>query len=198
MGLWELMASGGLPALAKLKVTLFEPEEGDEEVRSRVAPALEAVAGTLTQLRFEWLSQQLDVGYELGVAVGKLRRLKDLTLDLSCDGRVYHAFAQGMAAGGGDRPLPSLWRVWVVEPVRANADLLASLLLPSVRVLVTPLFFHDDPAADRAALLTACALRREGYKHTWAVECAPEVEDLARAIAPQCRRGHMLGDDIMG
>jgi hypothetical protein len=51
------------------------------------------------------------VGYELGVAVGKLRRLKDLALDLSEDGRAYHAVAQGLAASGGDRPLPLLWRV---------------------------------------------------------------------------------------
>jgi hypothetical protein len=50
MGLWELMASGGLPALAKLSVWLFGLLGGDEEVRSRVAPALEAVAGTLTHL----------------------------------------------------------------------------------------------------------------------------------------------------
>jgi hypothetical protein len=80
----------------------------------------------------------VDVGYELGVAVGKLRRLKDLALGLSEDGHFYHAFAQGLAASGGDRPLPLLWRVWVSSEVKTNADLLASLLLPSVRVFRHP------------------------------------------------------------
>jgi hypothetical protein len=51
MGLWELMASGGLPALAKLSVHLKSPWRGTEEIKTRVAPALEAVAGTLTHLQ---------------------------------------------------------------------------------------------------------------------------------------------------
>jgi hypothetical protein len=50
MGLWELMASGGLPALAKLSARLEGLWGGAEEARIRVAPALEAVAGTLTHL----------------------------------------------------------------------------------------------------------------------------------------------------
>jgi hypothetical protein len=44
MGLWELMASGGLPALAKLRVRLDGRHEYVEEVRTRVAPALEAAS----------------------------------------------------------------------------------------------------------------------------------------------------------
>jgi hypothetical protein len=93
VGLWELMASGGLPALAKLTVRLpgRRGPAGLEEIRTRVAPALEAVAGTLTLLNVwyerAWPSHEVDAGYELGVAVGKLRRLKDLTLVLSDDGR---------------------------------------------------------------------------------------------------------------
>jgi hypothetical protein len=105
MGLWELMASGGLPALAKLKVWLGCVGEGD----TRVAPALEAVAGTLTELFLTtpddgcWVER----GYELGVAVGKLRWLKDLALDLSKDGQAYHAVAQGVAISGwGGAPSP--------------------------------------------------------------------------------------------
>jgi hypothetical protein len=111
VGLWELVASGGLPALAKLKVTL-NGRWGGEEVWSRVAPALEAMAGTLTHLHLE-MSCLLECrrgkserGYELGVAVGKLRRLKDLALGLSQDGRTYHAFAQGLATSGGGAPSP--------------------------------------------------------------------------------------------
>jgi hypothetical protein len=140
VGLWELMASGGLPALAKLKVKLEGVWGGSEEVRTRVAPAFEAVAGTLTHLSLAIPSNDaslVGMGYELGVAVGKLRRLKDLALGLSRDGRTYHALAQGVAASGGSGPLPLLWRVRVDSDVEANADLLASLLLPSVRVLVS-------------------------------------------------------------
>jgi hypothetical protein len=108
--LWEVMASGGLPALANLWVTLEGREGGMEEVRSRVAPGLEAVAGTLTHLRLGWRCNEVSVGHELGVAVGKLRRLEDLALDLSDDGRVYHAFARGVAGSGGGRPLPLVRR----------------------------------------------------------------------------------------
>jgi hypothetical protein len=53
MGLWELMASGGLPALAKLGLRLSCRWVGVEEVRTRVATALEAVAGTLTRLHLD-------------------------------------------------------------------------------------------------------------------------------------------------
>jgi hypothetical protein len=191
MGLWELMASGGLPALAKLRVGMAPRREraGVEEVKTRVAPALEAVAGTLTQLDL-WSpaggSDEVDVGYEVGVAVGRLRRLKDLALMLGEDSRPYHAFAQGLAASGGDHPLPLLWRVDVSTRVSFDADLLASLLLPSVRVFSS---CHTDA---RSALLVACALRRAGYKHTWApcVRRPPgDGRDLVRGIA-QCSFGH--------
>jgi hypothetical protein len=165
MGLWELMALGGLPALAKLSVRL-EGRWGEvDEVKSRMAPAFEAVAGTLTHLNLErhykggWPNDE--VGYEVGMAVGKLRRIRDLALSLSEDGRAYHAFAQGLAASGGDRPLTPLWRVSVTSMIEAHGDLLASLILPSVRVFT---FGHAD---DREALLTACGLRQAGYKHTW-------------------------------
>jgi hypothetical protein len=102
-----------------------------------VAPALEAVAGTLTYLHifkppdYGLKSDDAGVGYELGLTVGKLRRLKDLALDLFHDGRAYHAFAQGLAASGGDRPLPLLWRLTLPLGVKTNSDLVASLLLPT-------------------------------------------------------------------
>jgi hypothetical protein len=50
MGLWELMASGGLPVLARLSVMFEGRWGGVEEVKTRVAPALQAVAGTLTHV----------------------------------------------------------------------------------------------------------------------------------------------------
>jgi hypothetical protein len=169
-GLWELMASGGLPALAKLSMRLDGEWGSVRAVRTRVAPALEAVAGTLTHLCLKNYTEDdvrdcrcddVDVGYELGVALGKLRRLKDLALGLFRDGDAYHAVAQGLAASGGDRPLPLLWRVRVLSTVRHDADLLASLLLPKVRV-----FGLGGLRSRQAALLVACAVHQAGYKHT--------------------------------
>jgi hypothetical protein len=117
--------------------------------------------------------------------VGKLRRLKDLALGLFFDGRAYHAMAQGWAASGGGCPLPLLWRVRVFfedsSNREANADLLASLLLPSVRV------FHLDCYLkySRVAVLVACAVRRAGYKHTLQVFTkGRESADVCRVIAP--------------
>jgi hypothetical protein len=134
MGLWELMASGGLPALAKLRVTL-DGDWDSVDVKTRVALAFEAVADTLTHLYLgSELRDEEAVGYELGVALGKLRRLKDLTLESSADGLSYPAITRGLAAGREDRPLPSLRRVALPQGASANVDLLASLLLPSVQV----------------------------------------------------------------
>jgi hypothetical protein len=192
MGLWELVASGGLPALAKVKVRGKARSVSVEEVRSRVAPGLEAVAGTLMQFQLERIDENgentdvLEAGYALGVAAGKLRRLKDLTLDLSEDGRLYHAFAQGLAAqglaaGGGYTPLPLLWRVEVSSPVRVNAWLVASLLLPSVRVFGLNCCSYDS----REALLAACSLHQAGYKHVLVLaHSTEEVEGTFRTVAP--------------
>jgi hypothetical protein len=189
MGLWKLMASGGLPALAKLKVRFEGLWVGAEDVRTRVAPALEAVAGTLTHLhlenfqeQLEWSGDELEVGYELGVAVGKLRRLMDLALVVFRDGRAYHAMAQGLAASGGDRPVPLLARVMIFNRNHANADLVASLLLPSVRV------FGVECSQQREAVLLASALRQAGYKHTIILDDSTgSLEGIVpAAIAPSC------------
>jgi hypothetical protein len=190
VGLWELMASGGLPVLAKLSLRLRGRWGGMKEAKARVALALEAVAGTLTHLHVhkweegdeELQSDDVGMAFHLGMAMGKLRRLKDLTLQLSRDGCVYDAMAQGLAASGEDRPLPRLWRLVIHSLVDSHADLLASLVLPSVQVFVTS---HEET---RAALLTANALRRAGYKHVWAVDCPDEFGDGVRAIAG-CRIG---------
>jgi hypothetical protein len=75
MGLWELAASGGLPALAKLRLTLDENQWGTiKEMRTRLAPAFEAVAGTLTHLCLDMSPKSITdttVAYEFGVADGQ-------------------------------------------------------------------------------------------------------------------------------
>jgi hypothetical protein len=180
VGLWEVVTSGGLPALAKLRVTIQGDWGGVKEVKTRVAPAFKAVADTLTHLYLDtptsqlenpdygwWLDALTDVGYELGVAMGKLRRLKDLALTISGgDGRAYDAVAQGLAATGGEDPLPLLWRVVLPRGVETNGDLVARLVLPSVRVFASQCRYDAAPAT-----LTACALRRIGYRHTWVLGC---------------------------
>jgi hypothetical protein len=193
VGLWELMASGGLPALAKLRVRLEGRWGGLEEVRTRVVPAFEAVAGTLRRLQLEneaegkSLLSEEGLLYEWGLAVGKLRRLNNLSLDLG-DGWAYLAVAQGLAVSGGDRPLPLLWRVEVASYLDANADLLASLLLPSVWVFVSS-YLGDG----RATLLVACALRQAGFKHTWITNYWLQAQG-ARAVA-SCRFRHVQCPD---
>jgi hypothetical protein len=186
---------GGLPALAKLSLRL-RGRWGCVDVRTRVTPAFAAVAGTLTHLLVErrdyneWRDDEVDVGYEWGVAVGKLRRLRDLALDLSRDGRLYHAVAQGLAASGGECPLPLLWRLGICSAVRVNADLLASLVLPSVRVFISA---HANSSA--ALLLMACALHQAGYKHSWEVwyNLYDEPEGRKRAYREALRRLIKLG-----
>jgi hypothetical protein len=205
VGLWELVASGGLPALTKLDVTLAGEWRGGEAVRTRVAPALEAVAGTLKCLDLHKTdngtgpSDEEGVGYEWGVAVGKLRRLQDLALGVPRGRQVYHAAAQGLAASGGDRPLPLLWRLEIPSPTVAHAELLASLLLPSVRVFTSSHFTFTD--TDEVALLVACALRQAGYKHTWtpSLQCPGKVLDATRALV-QCRvdEGNVFADSLFG
>jgi hypothetical protein len=187
MGLWELMASGGLPALARLYVPLEGRWMGAEEVKARVAPALEAVAGTLTHLCLEKSikpdepSVEVEVEYEFGVAVGKLRRLKDIVLGLGEDGWTYHGFGQGLAASAGDRPLPLLWRVTLSSMIKPSCavQVVDSLVLPSVRVLAGYCY------CDRSAFLMACALRQAGYNHIWAFACGYlDAKDKIRAIVP--------------
>jgi hypothetical protein len=140
MGLWELMASGGLPALAKLKVRFEGRCGGVEDVTARVVPAFEAVAGTLTHLCLEkyqncaWVSDDVDIGYAFGMALCKLRRLEELALGLSEGGRAYHTVAQGLAVSGEEHPLPLLGRVSLLQEIKTDADLVTSLLLPGVRV----------------------------------------------------------------
>jgi hypothetical protein len=186
-GVWELMASGGLPALAKLSVTFYSRWGSAEEVRTRLAPAFEAVAGTLTHLHLEkydtdeWLVDEVAVGYELGVAVGKLRRLEDLAFGMSEEGRAYPAVAQGLSASTGDCPLPGSCGSRCHRE-SSDADLLTSVLtpLPSVRV-----FSSDHHYDDQSLLVTACALRQAGYKHNWAPTYpGPDARAVLRAISP--------------
>jgi hypothetical protein len=134
---WNMMADGRLPALASLSThlhTLPLSEEGG----GRLARAFEAVGGTLRRLvlRQAGCPQGWDLPagacYELGAAIGKLRRLRYLHLELFEDGRNHHAVGRGMAASGG---CPELFEV-SVSGLKRNLEWVTyepSLIVPSVR-----------------------------------------------------------------
>jgi hypothetical protein len=168
---WDLVPSGRFPALADFTLTSRgawwghgEREgKGDGEGGRRLRRALEAAAGTLTRLDISDNSDWPDVDtpetvcYELGAAIGKLRRLRSLTLGLTEDGRVYHAVARGLVESGG---CPSLFELSFGR-LSSNAECLTfepRLIVPSVRVLrVTVL-------PDEAVMLS-CGLLQVGYTH---------------------------------
>jgi hypothetical protein len=67
----------------------------------------------------------------------------------------------------------------VLSGLRRNVDQLATLLLPGVRI------FGSVHNSDDTYLLMACALRRMGYKYTWAadVQFDPPFEKLIQVVA---------------
>jgi hypothetical protein len=118
---WGAMANGRLPALASLDMQwmsgLLEVDEveGEEAEYFRVARAFEGVAGTLTRLTLnarQGVEPAEGACHELGTAIGKLRRLRYLHLDLFSDGRDYAEMARGVAASGG---CPELFRLSIDE-----------------------------------------------------------------------------------
>jgi hypothetical protein len=86
-----------------------------------------------------------------------------------------------------------------VSSVDANADQVASLLLPSVRVFVSS--YMGVPAA-RRHILIACGLRQAGYKHSWVLcqSLGAEVFGALQVIASCCRSVVAFGaiDEING
>jgi hypothetical protein len=138
-----------------------------------VAPALEAVAGTLTHLHLEQVvgvplwrrGDEVEVGYELGVAVGKLRRLKDLALDLSEDGRAYHALPRAWPPVGGTALSPCCGG-WGAPEVTEQCRPAGEPAPPECAGLRLDRHFRRP-----SALLTACALRQAGYKHRGGRRC---------------------------
>jgi hypothetical protein len=172
---WDIMANGRLPALATIKIIVHHGfilgarVEGDEatEGTRRLSRACEAVAGTLTRLtlsNIEGCEWPAGACYGLGAAIGKLRRLKYLYLQLFPDGRGYQALGRGMAASGG---CPDLFEVRVDGP-ETNLDLLTfepSLIVPSVRRLT---ILDNWGTEQDKVLMLCCGLVQMGYKyHLW-------------------------------
>jgi hypothetical protein len=159
---WDLM-----PALVDLHLESPQgvPWEGEGGHRL-IVRALEGVAGSLRRLELVSTERPASPAppavacHELGVAIGKMRRLSYLSLDIFDDGRAYHAVERGLAASGGCPPLFELRLLGVQQ----NVDMVThepSLIVPSVRRLRIQEIGKDA----EATLLLCCGLTRMGYKH---------------------------------
>jgi hypothetical protein len=170
--LWDLMANGRMPVLAALIIDSEDKPSWGREEREKInswdsplVRALEAVAGTLKRFKLESRkgADLTDQGacYELGWAIGKLRRLRYLHLSVFNDGRSYHAVARGLAASRG---CPELFEL-CVGGIERNADWLTregSLIVPSVRRLRIEARFQS---AQEESLLLCCGLAQMGYRY---------------------------------
>jgi hypothetical protein len=197
---WDMVANGRLPALVKLALHTrcdftrgghLEGAEAIEGVR-RLSRAFEAVAGTLKLLFLTGTLPEVlpaRVAYEIGAAIGKLRRLRFLHLDLLSDGEDCSAVGRGMAASGG---CPELFRVWV-RRVDGNLDYLTyepSLIGPSVRSLG----FADCFGTEDEALLLCCGLVQMGYKHHLRMlELMATAEEYLHPSVEACMRAILCG-----
>jgi hypothetical protein len=170
---WDVMANGRLPALARLVIgaarkfsSACHPAGGPGKGARRLARALEAVAGTLRRLTLTvgdsggLLEGGLTLGacYELGAAIGKLRRLRYLQLGLFSDVRAYHDVGRGLAASGGCPELLELR----LDGAMTSFDCLThepSLIVPSVREL----WIHGR-CTEEEALLLCCGLLQPGLQ----------------------------------
>jgi hypothetical protein len=162
---WDIMADGRLPALASLDITaaweLFVEGGGPTERGGPLARALEGVAGTLRRLTLLGVGRWHAPGFEVGAAIGKLRRLGYLQLNICKDGRDYHGVGRRMAASGGCRQLREVYLG--KGGVKKNIDWLIyepSLIMPSVCHLSI-----EGQYTDEEALLLCCGLVQMGYKH---------------------------------
>jgi hypothetical protein len=170
----DMMANGRLPALAALHIRLdceflacsLLQEGGARGGGGRLGRAFEAVAGTLTRLSitrsfFHVLPEA--ASYELGAAIGKLRRLRYLELDMFQDARGYMAVGGALVASWS---CPELFELHLTG-VKENLLSLAcepSLILPSVRnVRITAWCSVEE--ADEEALLLCCGLAQAGYEY---------------------------------
>jgi hypothetical protein len=188
---WNIMASGRFPALDVLDITfshgiLWRQGEGGD----RLARAFEAVAGTLQLLSLKYgfdhirgtESVPAEACYEVGVAIGKLRRLRYLSLDLLPDGRDYRAVGRGVAASGG---CPELFEL-SVGGLESNLDWFitdSSLILPSVRNL-----YINGRGTVEEILLLCCLWVLAGYQHLLCIRMSDADEHALPPAVSECMR----------
>jgi hypothetical protein len=189
---WDIMASGRLPALATLVISRVHRAWWEDwtgvDSAGPMAGAFEAVGRTLKKLAFSGSCGGyglLPAGacYELGAAIGKLRRFRFPDIDLLNNGRDYHAVGRGVAASGG---CPELFELRL-DRVDKNLDLLAcepSLIVPSVRV---PDFVGCG--TEEEALVFCCGLVQMGHKRVFTEERLHSVKPRDyRECTRECMR----------
>jgi hypothetical protein len=189
-GAWEIVADGRLPALARLSVKGFKGL-ACVQGNGRLARALEAVGGTLRRLTLSSLGEVQDppaeACYELGAAIGKLRRLAHLKLNLFSDGRDYHAVGRGGADSGG---CSQLFKVAIDGPSK-NIDWVTSepsLVVPSVREL-----HIAGRGTEEELLLLCCGLVQAGYKHRLAMDLSASYGSDFPLSGRSCVRAILCG-----
>jgi hypothetical protein len=165
---WDLMADGRLPALATLSIVISHDVICDYSGKllepGRLTRAFGGVAGTLRRLTITSDSgagvvTSSDPFRELGEAIGKLRRLRYLSLSVASSGRPFHGVGQGLAASGGCPELLELY----IGGLNEHVDWVTregGLIVPSVRNLQI-----GGRCDEEEALLLYCGLARIGYKH---------------------------------
>jgi hypothetical protein len=182
--MWGLMARGGLPSLSSLSLDSYQ--WGRWKGKAMV-PAFEAVAGTLKELRltrwsFKHATEEDDSDEmlrQLGEAIGRLRRLETLELDIRGCGHPYHLIGQGMAEGSNPA-LRSL--TFSLDGGAAWLACRPSIILPSVQTVHVS---TDGIGSERLAL--ALALLSLGYRGILVMKdpyIKGGMQDHMRAILP--------------
>jgi hypothetical protein len=139
LALWGLMAQGGFPTLSSFSLDTFRCRWG-AELGPAVVAAFEGVAATLKTLKLGprliaaamGEHEAYGVALQVGEAIGKLRRLETLDLDIGGRSYWYHRVAEGMAKGA----CPALRSLSL--KIEREAVWLAyrpTIILPSVRAL---------------------------------------------------------------
>jgi hypothetical protein len=162
--LWGLMARGDLPLLSWLSLDCDGWRWGPD-VRTAMVAAFEGVAGTLKKLWFNQTDFCVSVDgvgadsavRQLGEAIGKLRRLEALNLNVGKQGRQYHRIAQGMGNGA----CPALRSLTIdIDSGAAWMSCQPSIIRPTLQNL--QVFFGT--AAGSEPLFTASALMSLGFR----------------------------------
>jgi hypothetical protein len=185
--LWRVMARGGFPSLSSLSL-----EGGryklDGECGPAMAAAFEGVADTLKKLVFyqdlyyDQVPEYVDpvradaTLVRIGEALGKLRRLETLDLNIGRTGLACYRLAQGMGEGA----CPALRSLTCyVDQGAAWLAARPSVILPSVQDLCVELSGDDDDAEHAEMLAMACALTSLGYRGSLVLRCAygPEQQE---------------------
>jgi hypothetical protein len=180
---WDRVANGLLPALTDLHLEACMGLWWGRNWACRVfLRALEAVAGTLRRLTLDDGTQSDYLNspacHELGLNIGKMRRLSYLSLRLSPDGKSYEDIGGGLAASGGCPPLFELH----LDGVKRNMGPLAyepSLIVPSVRSLHISGGVRWEGVE---ALMLYCELVQMGYKYGLTTELDETYKSCLAAI----------------